>query len=93
MQRAHADGLRRAKAFLKNRLTQPDQAEDVLVATLKLYLREWAKTYGEGSRVPALTPTERVVMTIRHDTLMQMAVELEKLFPEGQTVDGEVVPT
>jgi hypothetical protein len=99
MERAHGNGMRRAVAFLKHRLTPEALAPagrgagDTVVATLKLYLREWGKVYDEGTRMADLTATERVILQIRMDTLLQMANELEKLDPAGMTVEGSVAST
>jgi len=87
MARAHDDGLRRAKALVKNRLVDPAMAETTVADVLKTYLREWSKMYDAGSRAEGLGQTERTMLFLRHDTLLQMAAELEKV---GTEIDGSV---
>jgi hypothetical protein len=86
MQRAHADGMRRARALLKNRLVNPAAVDTTIADALKLYLREWSKMYDAGTRAQGLDQTERTMLFLRHDTLLQMAAELEKV---GSEIDGE----
>lgn len=88
MQRAHTNGVRRATAFLKNRLTRPEEAEETLAQALRLYLREWSKVYDEGSKA-SQDITARTVLLIRHDTLLQMAAELEKIDPASSAANPE----
>lgn len=88
MARAHADGMRRSKALLKNRLVDPATVDTTIADVLKLYLREWSKMYDAGTRAEGLGQTERTMLFLRHDTLLQMAAELEKV---GSEIDGAVV--
>jgi len=88
MQRAHRNGMRRATGFLKNRLTRPEEVEASIAQVLRLYLREWSKVYDEGSQASKDT-TGRTILLVRHDTLLQMAVELEKVSPPQSADNSE----
>jgi len=88
MARAHDDGMRRARALLKNRLADPATVDTTIADVLKTYLREWSKMYDAGSRAEGLGQTERTMLFLRHDTLLQMAAELERV---GSEIDGSTV--
>lgn len=75
MAQAHADGFRQAVALLKNRLTEPARVEETVRATVLTYLEQWAAMYARGAR-EAASPTERVIIQIRQDTMAQLAREL-----------------
>jgi len=81
-------GARSPMAMVKNRLVEPERADETIADVLKLYLREWSKMYDAGTRAEGLGQTERTMLFLRHDTLLQMAAELEKV---GSEIDGAVV--
>jgi len=79
LDRAHDNGMRKAAALLKNRLTEPERAEETATAVVLAYLLEWAEMYGvEASDAGNLT--ERTIIRIRQDTMHQIA---GKLAPTG----------
>lgn len=75
MSQAHADGMRKAVALLKNRLVEPERAEESVTAAVLVYLTEWAETYARGSQ-EAVDMTTRTIIQIRSDTMHQISLEL-----------------
>lgn len=75
MKRAHDDGMRKAVALLKNRLIEPERAEETVTAVVLTYLTDWAETFARGSQ-EAVDMTTRTIIQIRSDTLHQIALEL-----------------
>lgn len=75
MAQAHADGLRKATAMLKNRLKAPEATEESIHGVLVLYLAEWARIYKQGvSESPSTV--DRTILDIRRDTVAQILAEI-----------------
>lgn len=75
MAQAHANGLRRALALVKNRLKSPEKAADDVQGVLVLYLREWERIYKQGvSETPSTV--DRTILDIRRDTVVQILAEI-----------------
>jgi len=72
LDRAHANGMRKASSLLKNRLTDPERVEETVTAVVTAYLLEWAEMYGVEAS-DAGNMTERTIIRIRQDTMQQIA--------------------
>lgn len=72
LDRAHDNGLRKATALLKNRLVEPERAEETATALVLAYLLEWAEMYAVEAS-DAGNMTERTIIRIRQDTMEQIA--------------------
>lgn len=75
MRQAHQNGERKACAVLKNRLAEPQRAEDTLHQVLVSYLRAWHDMYRQGVR-ETVNPMDRTLLDIRRDTVIQILAEV-----------------
>jgi hypothetical protein len=75
MQQAHANGMRRAVALLKNRFKVPEKAQDDFQGALLIYLRDWERTYKQGVQETPGT-VDRTILDIRRDTVAQIMAEI-----------------
>lgn len=77
MSRAHANGLRKAVAMIKNRFKDPEKAEMSLRLAAITYLQDWEATYKQGvSESPSTV--DRTILDIRRDTVRQILTELSR---------------